>query len=258
MIITGGSEGIGLAVAKQAVDHGANVSLIARGSDKLEFAARWLGGSTRWASADVGDRRSLTAAIDELVVANGPCDVMISNAGYSLPGRFWELPDDEFDKEMRVNYLGAVHASAAVLPSMRQRRRGHLCFVSSTAGLLGAYGFTAYSPTKFALRGFAESLRAEVSPDGVEVSIVYPPDTDTPGFARENLVKPPETRAVSGTIKPVSPEKVATAMLRGIMRNKFSITADPLTAALASGGGVLAPVTRRVMDRQVRSAQRSK
>jgi len=257
VIITGGSEGIGAAIGAAAIARGARVSLIARRTQQLEEAAASLGHGTRWAAADVADRTALNAAVGDLVSAGGPCDVMVANAGYSLPGRFWELPDDEFRAEMEVNYLGAVHATAAVLPAMRERRRGHLCFTSSTAGLLGVYGYTAYSPTKFALRGLAESLRAEVTPDGVGVSVVFPPDTDTPGFVAENLHKPAETTAISGTITPVPATKVADAVIKGIEHDRFTICVDPVTAGLARAGGLLAPLTRRMMDRRVRDAQRT-
>lgn len=258
LIVTGGSEGIGFAIAKAAVQRGATVSLIARRRAALDAAVASLGPAAHAAAADVADRDALRAAVDELVGRSGPCDVLAANAGYALPGRFWELPADEFRAEMDVNYLGAVHAVQAVLPSMRERRRGHLCFVSSTAGLLGVYGYTAYSPTKFALRGLAESLRAEVAPDGLQVSVVYPPDTDTPGFAKENEVKPIETAEISGTITPVSASKVADAVIDGIESNRFTICADAMTATFARGGGILAPVLRRWMDHQVRRAQRTR
>lgn len=256
MIITGGSEGIGRAMAAAAIRRGAVVSLIARRLDRLEATAAELGEPTRWAAADVRDRAALAAAVDALVERSGPCDVMIANAGYALPGRFWDLPDGEFAAEMEVNYLGAVHAAAAVLPTMRRRRQGHLCFVSSTAGLLGVYGYSAYSPTKFALRGLAESMRSELAPEGVSVSVLYPPDTDTPGFAKENEAKPVETAAISATITPVAARKVAEAALKGIERNRFTISVDPMTAVLARTAGLIAPVIRRTMDRQVRKAQR--
>lgn len=257
VIITGGSEGIGLAVAHEAVRRGARVSLLARRSDLLEAAANELGGDTRWASADVADRYATVTAISRLTGEQGPCDILFANAGYSRPGRFWELDPDEFRDEMAVNYLGAVHAAAAVVPSMRRRRRGHLCFTSSTAGLVGVYGFTAYSPTKFALRGLAESLRCELAPDGVSVSVLYPPDTETPGLTKEKTGKPRETEAISGTIEPMSAEKVAAITIRGIERNRFTICADPMTKLLAHASGLMAPLTRRIMDRQVRSVQRS-
>lgn len=257
VIITGGSEGIGRAMAAVAVERGASVSLIARREEPLAAAAAELGDSARWATADVRDREALAGAVATLVEQAGPCDVMVANAGYARPGRFWALPAEEFRHEVDVNYLGAVHAAAAVVPSMRERGSGHLCFVSSTAGLLGVYGYSAYSPTKFAIRGLAESLRSELAPDHVRVSVVYPPDTDTPGFAKENEVKPPETAAISGAVKPVPARKVAVAAINGIERDRFTICADPLTAILARGAGLLGPVIRRTMDRQVRATQRN-
>ena len=256
VIITGASEGIGYAIASAAAERGSRVSLIARRPGPLEAAAKELGPNAQWASADVSDRHAVRDAVGQLVENFGPCDVLVSNAGYALPGRFWDLPDDEFEAEMQVNYLGAVHAASAVIPSMRERNTGHLCFVSSTAGLVGVYGYSAYSPTKFALRGLAESLRSELAPDGVAVSVVYPPDTETPGFAKENEHKPAETAAVSGTVKPVAAQSVAEATVKGIERGKFTICIDPMTALLVRGSGVMAPLTRAIMDRQVRSAQR--
>lgn len=256
VIITGGSEGIGAAIAHGAVRRGAHVSLIARRPELLEKTATQLGSTTRWAAADVADRAATRAAIDGLCEDQGPCDILVANAGYSRPGRFWDLADDEFHDEMQVNYLGAVHAAAAVVPMMRTRHSGHLCFTSSTAGLVGVYGFTAYSPTKFALRGLAESLRCELAPDGVAVSVLYPPDTDTPGLKKEKAGKPAETEAISGTIEPMSAERVAAVALRGIERERFTICADPMTKLLAHAGGLMAPITRRIMDRQVRGVQR--
>lgn len=256
VIITGGSEGIGLAIAQSAVERGARVSLIARREEPLKSASEGLAGRSQWAAADVRDRAEVTAAVDDLVDSFGPCDILVANAGYALPGRFWELPEDEVADEMAVNYMGAVNATKAVLPSMRGRRRGHLCFTSSTAGLLGIYGYTAYSPTKFALRGLAESLRSELRPDGIAVSVIYPPDTDTPGFAKENEHKPVETAAISGTIRPKSANEVAIATVRGIERGRFTICADPMTALLAHGSGLVSPLARMIADRQVRSAQR--
>ncbi|HOT81168.1 MAG TPA: SDR family NAD(P)-dependent oxidoreductase, partial [Microthrixaceae bacterium] len=186
VIVTGGSEGIGLATAQLAARRGATVSLIARRPDVLAEAAASIGGPVGTAAADVTDAAALATAIDGLVAAQGPCDVLVCCAGYALPGYFDDLPVEEFDRHMQVNYLGAVHAVRAVLPSMRARRRGHVIVTSSTAGIIGVFGYGAYSPTKFAIRGLAEVLRAETVGDGIGVGIVYPPDTKTPGFDREN------------------------------------------------------------------------
>lgn len=256
VIVTGGSEGIGLETARGAARRGARLSLIARRRDVLERAAGQLGGDVATATADVADPEATAAAVAEVVGHHGPADVLVANAGHSLPGRFVDLPAEEFRREMEVNYLGAVHAIRAVTPSMVDRGHGHLVVVSSTAGLMGVFGYSAYSPTKFALRGLAETLRAELGPAGLRVSVAFPPDTATPGFDRENLTKPPETEKISSTIKPITAERVAAAIVGGIESDRLWITADPLTAALVRGVGVLHPLLRALQDRDIRSVAR--
>ncbi len=257
MIITGGSEGIGLATAQAAALKGAKVSLIARRTECLAEAAASIDGPCEYVSADVGDAGAVAAAIDDLVARQGPCDVLICCAGYALPGYFDDVPVEEFDHHMRVNYLGVVHAIRAVTPKMRLRRSGHLVVTSSTAGIIGVFGYSAYSPTKFALQGLAEVLRAELAGTGVRVGVIYPPDTQTPGFDRENLSKPPETAAISGSIQPISAEKMADRIIAGIERNKFQIFADPTTKALARCAGLAGPLIRFQLDRIVRQMPRS-
>lgn len=260
LIVTGGSEGIGLATARLAAARGARISLIARRPDVLAEAAAGIrhsaGASVATANADVSDEAEVGAAIATLTDAHGPCDVLLCCAGYSLPDYFDDLPSNEFERSMAVNYLGTVHAVRAVLPSMRERRRGHILVTSSTAGIIGVFGLGSYSPTKFALRGLAEVIRAEVVADGIRVGIVYPPDTETPGFGRENLTKPAETAAVSGSIAPITAEHMATKILNGIERNRFQIFADPTTAALARTSGLMGPLLRWQMDRTAGRAGR--
>ena len=258
LIITGGSEGIGLATARAAARKGARVSLISRGEEKLIQAASQVGGECDYATADVGDPVATSLAIAKLVERQGPCDILLCCAGYAVPGYFDELAVEEFERHMRVNYLGAVHAIRAVTPAMRSRRRGHVLVTSSTAGVIGVCGYSAYSPTKFAPRGLAEVIRSETVAPGVNVAIIYPPDTKTPGFDRENLVKPRETAAISGSIQPITAEKMADRIITGIEKNSFQIFADPTTALLARASGLIGPVLRRQLDRTVaRAGERS-
>src|SRR6185312_8402968 len=137
-------------------------------------------------------------------------------AGTALPGRFLEVPAGEFEQQWRLNVGGAVAAVRHVLPGMAARGSGHIVLLSSTAGVIGVPGYTGYGAGKYAIRGFADTLRYEVEPSGVRVSTMFPPDTDTPGLAAESLRKPPETAAISGAVKPVSAQKVAAGMARGI------------------------------------------
>jgi 3-dehydrosphinganine reductase len=117
------------------------------------------------------------------------------------------------------------------------------------------FGYTAYAPTKFAVRGFFESLRGELKPYGIHVGCSFPPDTDTPQLADENRYKPAETKAISGTIKPLSAERVAQSIIDGIEKERFAIVPDMQTRGLAKIAGLAPSVVSGVMDRQVRKAR---
>src|SRR4026209_993274 len=123
---------------------------------------------------------------------------------------------------MDVNYFGTVNVARAVVPAVVERRAGSVVGVSSAAGLVGVFGYTAYAPTKFAVRGFLESLRGELLPYSIHVGCSFPPDTDTPQLADDNRYKPKETKAISGTIKPLPAEKVAQNIIDGIEKECFA------------------------------------
>jgi 3-dehydrosphinganine reductase len=257
-IVTGGSSGIGLATARRLAARGATVSLVARGRSRLDEAAaelRAAGATVHTEAADVADRSAVAAAFDRLAAAAGPCDVLVACAGLARPGHFLELPDEVFREMMEVDYFGTLHAVRAVAPGMVERGRGSVVAVSSAAGLVGIFGYSAYGPAKFAVRGLMESLRAELSPRGVHVGVVYPPDVDTPQLAEENRWKPAETRAISGSIKPLSPDAVAAAIVAGIRRRRFLICPDLGTSTLARFGSVLAPALHYAFDRRAASAR---
>ena len=252
-VVTGGSSGIGLATAHRLAERGATVSLLARGGDRLDAAAESLrarGAEVYTQAADVADQAALGAALDKLTDAGGPCDVLVTSAGLARPGRFLELPDEVFRQMVEVDYFGTLYALRAVVPGMVDRGRGSVVAVSSAAGLLGIYGYSAYGPAKFAVRGLMESLRAELRPHGVHVGVVYPPDVDTPQLAEENMWKPAETRAVSGTVRPLTADTVARSIVDGIARRRFAICPDPATRALHRLASVLAPVLHTVFDRK--------
>lgn len=255
VLITGGSSGIGLALACQAAAAGARVSLIARDPGKLATAASQVRADAPaapeifTAPADVADEAALVAAIRAAEAANGPVDVLITSAGVARPGHFAEIPVSVFEHTMAVNYFGTLYAVKAVTPSMCARGRGKIVMISSGAGLVGLFGYTAYAPSKFALRGFAESLRGELKPAGVTVSIVYPPDTDTPQLAEENLTKPEETKALTAAGGLWTAEAVARATLEGVRRGRFAVTPGVQLTALAWLHSLIAPVLRWSFDR---------
>lgn len=256
MLITGGSSGIGLALAEDCVRRGAAVSIVARDAARLGGArgrieAAAPGARVAVGVADVVDPAALTGTVDELVAELGPVDVLVTSAGYAQPGRFVDLDLGVFRAQMDVDYFGTLHAVRAVVPAMIARRRGHLVLVASTVAFVGIFGYSAYAPAKHAVRGLAEVLRPELKPHGIVVACAYPPDTETPGFARENATKPDVTRRISGGIAPRPATAVAAAIVRGIERNRRVITADPTTAALARTSGLLGPVLHPYLDRHL-------
>jgi 3-dehydrosphinganine reductase len=257
VIVTGGSSGIGLEVAREAVIRGARVSLVARDEARLAAASADVGAAAI-ASADVADQSALRAAITELIGQEGPCDVLVTSAGSAHPGYFEQLDDAVFRDQMDVDYFGTLHAVRAVVPSMIERGQGHVVTISSTAGLIGVFGYTAYGPAKYAVRGLTETLRSELAPHGIVVACAYPPDTLTPGLEAENRLKPIETERISAAIKPREPATVARAIVRGIEKDRLVITADAQTAALARAAGLLGPYVRWSMDRQVGKARRER
>ncbi|AKU16214.1 SDR family oxidoreductase [Luteipulveratus mongoliensis] len=258
-IITGGSSGIGLETARLLAARGVTVSLVARRQEVLDAAAEDLradGATVQVASADVADQESIVGAIRGLESAAGPCDVLVTSAGQARPGHFLELDDEVFRRMMEVDYFGTLYAVRAVAPGMVARGGGSIVAVSSGAALVGVFGYTAYGPAKFAVRGLMEALRSELAPHGVHVACAYPSDVDTPQLAEENEFKPAETAAISGTVKPVRPERVAAAVVRSIDSGRFAVYSDPGMAALAGVGPLLAPVVRRFVDRKVRAVRR--
>ncbi|CAM9776719.1 unnamed protein product [Chrysoparadoxa australica] len=124
---------------------------------------------------------------------------------------------------LKINVLGTMYPTRAVLGGMKERGQGRILFTSSMAGQTGTYGYTSYAASKFALRGLAESLQMEVKCHGVAVSVSYPPDTDTPGFEEENKVKSHTTKVLSEEGGVFSSQRVASDMLKGMRRGDFAI-----------------------------------
>ena len=261
VLITGGSSGIGLALARQCASEGAKLSLVARDVTRLEAARSSIATNSPGApevavlSADVSVEKAVLAALDAAQKIHGPVDVLIACAGVSRPGYFEEVPVSVFEHTMAVNYFGTLYALKAVIPTMRKRKSGAVALVSSGAGLHGFFGYTPYSPTKFALRGLAEALRAEMKDTGVHVMIVYPPDTDTGQLVEENLTKPVETAAITAKGGLWKAEDVARVTLEGLSRKRFAVTPGIQVTALAWLGGLLAPFLHWNFDNAARRAR---
>ncbi|XP_023671416.2 3-dehydrosphinganine reductase [Paramormyrops kingsleyae] len=251
VVVTGGSSGIGKCIAMECYRQGAFITLLARDESKLVQAKKEV---ERCAvndkqvvlcisvdvSKDYGQVENVMKQAQEKL---GPVDMLVNCAGTSVSGKFEELEMDRFRSLMEVNYLGSIYPTRAVITTMKERRMGRVVFMSSQAGQIGLFGYTAYSPSKFALRGLAESLQMEMKPYNIYVTVAYPPDTDTPGFAEENKCKPLETRLISETSGVYQPEQVAKIVVKDAMQGNFnsSVGTDGyLLSALTCG---MSPVT---------------
>lgn len=227
IIISGGSSGIGLALAKQLVQKGANLTLLARRKDLLEEAVRLLeqekasfAQRVEHIAADVSDFHQLKRAIDK---NNQSFDILINSAGVAYPGLFLDMDSEIFKNVMEINYLGTVNLTKLVAPGMVSQKSGHIVNISSIGALLGIYGYTAYAPSKFAVRGFSHCLRAELEPFGISVSVVYPPDTDTPQLAFERSRIPKITKKINDGGGLLTPEEVAKTIISGVEKKRFVI-----------------------------------
>lgn len=257
-VVTGGSSGIGEAVAAQLIGRGAQVTLLARTESRLGEAAERIRASGAAPAAvgtvpvDVSDREAVAEAFAQTRSERGEVDLLITSAGITRPGRFTDLDDDVFTSMIDVDYLGTLWPIREVVPSMVQRGSGSIVTVSSAAALVGIYGYSAYGAAKFAVRGLTESLRTELAPHDVHVGCAYPADVDTPMLADEEQFKPAETTAIAGAIKPVSSEQVARAILRGIAQGSAEIYAEPQTRALARTVATVPSVFRALFDQRVK------
>ncbi|MGB3789463.1 MAG: SDR family oxidoreductase [Phormidesmis sp.] len=254
-IITGGSSGIGKAIALRLAAQGANISIVSRSQERLDSARVEIEAARKAAdqkvvtvAGDVGDRTQAEQAIQSAIAQLGPPHLLITSAGIARPGHFQALSADVFEQAMATNYFGTLYCIRAVLPAMVQQGAGQLCLISSGAALVGLYGYSAYGPSKFAVRGLAESLRAELKPVGIRVSIAYPPDTETPLLIEENKTKPAATKQITGTAKAWKADAVADVILKGIQQNKFEISPGVEIKVLTRLHSLIAPVLNRYFD----------
>lgn len=249
VIISGGSSGIGLALAGIYLKNNNRVTLIGRSADRLQDAARQLlalrpdsRDSIRLAAADVSDAAALVAAIEDAQSAFGPCDILITSAGIVMPGLLHATDGSAARQQIETNLIGTINATQAVYAGMRERGRGSLLFVSSAASLIGIPGYAAYCASKAGLSGFAEALRMEAEPAGIHVAICYPPDTDTPQLAGELAHRPPEAEIIMGHVRPWPADKVAAHIVRGLDRRRNEIFFGLTLHLLARFGSLVRPL----------------
>ncbi|KAI8874187.1 NAD(P)-binding protein, partial [Ramicandelaber brevisporus] len=245
VIITGGSSGLGLGVARRMAEAGAHITLIARKPAGLATAqeqvlAARVNPDTQhvlFVSADLANGYDgVSKAIDDAISAMNSAvgksvklEALFCCAGAAQPGFLMDQDPSVLEWSMKTNYLSAAYAARAAaihMTSASKKDGGHIILVSSMAGLYAFTGYTQYSASKYALRGFGEALRSELLPYNIKVTMFYPGNIDTPGFETENQNKPAVTAAIEGKSTPKSPLGCADDLISGMHRGLHSISTE--------------------------------
>jgi short-subunit dehydrogenase len=220
ILITGASQGIGLALAELAARRGAKVLAAARSGEALaELGSRVKGeGHTlETVAADVTSAADRQKLVDAAVRHFGGLDVLVNNAGIGATGHFVEAEPDRLRKIMEVNFFGLTETTRVFLPLLRQGNKPAIVNISSIAGKRGIPARSEYSASKFAVEGFSEALRAELVKDGVDVLVVAPGLTQT-NFSH-NMIERKALMQVDH-MRGMTAEAVAAATLRALERGK--------------------------------------
>lgn len=226
VFIFGGSSGIGLSLAKKLSAEGAHVVIFARTEKRLIAAIEEIQKhrlsdtqTTEYKQVDVSNCKSVDSVIALSAETYGAPDILINCAGRAYPRYFEDISFKQFDETMKTNMYGIWNTCSAAVPLMK-KKGGWIINTSSMVGFLGVFGYTDYAASKFAIMGFSEALRSELEQFNIGVSILCPPDTDTPGFETENETKPEETRIISEGANIMTPDDVADICLKGLKKSK--------------------------------------
>ncbi|MDR5836598.1 oxidoreductase [Caballeronia sp. LZ034LL] len=234
LLITGVSSGFGRALALEALAAGHKVVGTVRSEEaKREFEASSSNQSAFARVLDVTDFDAIEPAVAEIERAIGPVDVLVNNAGYGHEGVMEESPLSEMRKQFDVNVFGAVAMMKAVLPFMRERRRGHILNITSMGGFITMPGITYYCGSKFALEGISEALGKEVASFGIAVTAVAPGSFRTDWAGRSMRRTPRSIADYDAVFDPIrqareeksgkqlgDPRKAAQAMLTAIASDR--------------------------------------
>ena len=227
-IVTGGSRGIGAAVATELVARGAKVTIMGRDQESLDRQAEEMRGEEGVTVAvepcDVADGASVTTAFSRAIANLGPAYILVNNAGTAKSRKFTELSRDIWDETISVNLTGTYLCTSEVLPGMLEAKEGRIVSIASTAGLRGYKTMSAYTAAKHGVIGLTRSLALETAKQGITVNAVCPGyvDTDLTAMGIENIVKNLGKTA----------EEARQMMVRTIPRGTF-ITAEEVAAAVS-------------------------
>ena len=222
-LVTGASSGIGRLLALRMAAAGARVAMVARREAELEELAEEIragGGEAVALVCDVGDREQALATAARAVDTLGSIEILVNNAGFGHHRRFLDWDLEDMERVMRVNFLGSLYFTKALLPAMVERGKGWVVFIASAAGRIAPADETAYAASKHAMVGLAGSLSLEVEDAGVHVLTVCPGAIRTPFFDDEAMARLP---AVARR-QMAEPEDLVDAIMDALARGKRELT----------------------------------
>jgi short-subunit dehydrogenase len=229
VLVTGATGGIGQAIARAFAERHASLILSGRRTEVLDPLAHALGG--RAITCDLASREDVA----RLAEGVGAVDVLVANAALPASGEIAELSQAQIDTMLEVNLRAPIALARALAPSMVERRRGHIVFVSSLSGKVASRASSLYSATKFGLRGFALGLREDLAPHGVGVSVILPGFISDAGLFADSGVQLPRgvgTRTSS---------QVAGAILSAIEHDRAEVSVAPPLLRLGASIAAVAP-----------------
>ncbi|MEN6474825.1 MAG: SDR family NAD(P)-dependent oxidoreductase [Syntrophaceae bacterium] len=261
--ITGASSGIGLEMGKILAARGADLLLMARGEEKLRGARQAMESLRRRdtqrigiLSVDVADPQDIHAKMSAALQDYGAPDILISSAGINkYADRFENISYEMFDEVMKINLYGPRTMIQTLLPAM-EPGKGHIVVLSSAAAFFGMFGYTAYGTSKAALLGLCDSLRYELKPKDMTLTVVCPGEVDTPMNIDEAKWLPQEGRAVKNLSSLMRPADAAREIVAAIERKPYLFIPGALTRLLyllhrLTGGWI----TRATSDTIIRMAR---
>jgi NAD(P)-dependent dehydrogenase (short-subunit alcohol dehydrogenase family) len=229
-VVTGAGSGIGRALAQELASQGAQLALADINTAALEETCRVLGDvKARTYTLDVSDASAVEDFARKVGRDFGRASVLVNNAGVALYGTFSELTLQEFDWLFRINFWGVVYGCKFFLPLLKREPEAHIVNISSVFGLIAPAGQTAYSSSKFAVRGFTQALKGELDGTQVSMTCVHPGGvrTNIAANARAGANTRPEgwedRQERFAKAARTSPEKAAQTIVRGILGNKARV-----------------------------------
>ncbi|ODA80079.1 hypothetical protein RJ55_03037 [Drechmeria coniospora] len=253
VLITGASEGMGLSAAQKLAARGANVILISRNVGKLEEALDSVKAAAKhpssqrfhYISADVSTFSYAAPVIAEAIKWNNgkSPDIVWCVAGTSVPELFVDMDMESLRKQMNVNFYGTAEMSHVILKEWLavdapvEKEPKHLIMTTSVVALYTIPGYAPYAPSKWAIRGLADTISQEMLmyPQNVRVHVVYPGSILSPGFDRENVTKPAITKLLEESDPKQTPDEVAEAAIRGLERGDYFVTVNFLGTLMRWG-----------------------